>query len=403
MLFARLGPVWLGAVLSCAALACSDPANAKEGGAQPNAATAPRQVRLVRVEAQRLAKVVTVTGTLAPEAQVTAGVKVAGRLASVEVDIGTVVTRGQVIARIEPTDFALRVEQAASAVAQARAQLGLSLDGSESEVQIDETSLVREAQATLDEKRAYLERLRGLVADHLVTPAEFDAARAADLRAETAVAAARDEIRNRQAALRQRTFELHAARQQLADAVVRAPLAGIVQERYAQTGEYLAAGASVALIVQVDPLRMRAEVPERDAQLVRHAQAVAVTVEGDPTEHSGTLVRLAPALTEQSRSLVVEAEIANNGRLRPGSFVRVQIVVDAADEVLVVPQTAIVTFAGIEKVLTVESNTVVEKPIATGRRTENWTEIVSGIAAGTAVIAQPGNLQQGQPVAVTGP
>ena len=87
------------------------------------------------------------------------------------------------------------------------------------------------------------------------------------MRAESGVAKSRDEIRNRLATLRQRNFELRLARQQLADTVVRSPLDGTVQERLALAGEYLAAGANVATIVRVNPLRMRAEVPERDAPL----------------------------------------------------------------------------------------------------------------------------------------
>ena len=74
-----------------------------------------------------------------------------------------------------------------------------------------------------------------------------------------------EEIRNRQALLAQRRSELSLARQQLADTAVYAPIDGIVQEKRASVGEYLAAGAPVVNIVRMDPLRLRAEVPERDA------------------------------------------------------------------------------------------------------------------------------------------
>src|SRR5678815_4566856 len=90
-----------------------------------------------------------------------------------------------------------------------------------------------------------------------------------------------EEIRNRQALMAQRRSELSLARQQLADTSVYAPLDGVVQEKRASVGEYLAAGAPVVNIVKMDPLRLRAEVPEREAKNVRSGQNVRVTIDGD--------------------------------------------------------------------------------------------------------------------------
>ena len=395
-------PLLLVVATVAASIACSGASAAKKSGGGAPAAASPRKVTLARVAPQKMTKSIVVSGTLAADEQVTVAAKVAGRLASVAIDLGTVVKRGQAIAQIEQTDYQLRVEQAASALAQARATLGLAPDGTDVAVDINKTSIVREAQATLDEARANLERARTLVEQRLIPPAEFDTAKASFLRAESAMAAAQDEIRNRQAALRQRSFELRLARQQLADAVVRSPLDGIVQTRHVQAGEYLAAGASVATIIRVDPLRMRAEVPERDAPMVRVGQIARVKVDGDETQHVGQVVRLAPALTEQNRALMIEAEIENPGTLRPGSFARIEIVTDSDDHVLVVPATAIVSFAGIDKVITVEDGKAVEHEVTIGRRDDRWVEVMSGIEAGKAVVVEPGSLQQGQPVIIAG-
>jgi len=65
-----------------------------------------------------------------------------------------------------------------------------------------------------------------------------------------------------------------------------------------------------------------------------------------------------------------------------------------------VPTSAIVTFAGIEKVITVENGKAKEKPVTTGRRNADWTEILGGVQLGDRVIVEPGNLQSGQPVNV---
>lgn len=387
--------------LALAAFGCGDKPGPGAGGGRPPAAAAEsREVKLGRVESKRLAKTLSVTGTLAADEQVTVGINVPGRLASIAVDLGSVVKRGQAIAQIEATDYQLRVEQAVSALGQARALLGLPPEGDPVELDVDSTSLVRQALATLEETRANLERARTLNEQKLIAPAELDTAKAAFARAESAVATARDEIRTRQASLRQRSFELRLARQQLADTIVRAPLDGVVQQRLVQAGEYLTAGASVVTVVRVDPLRLRAEIPERDAPLVRVGQLVSLTVDGDGSRHEGKLVRLAPALSEQNRALAVEAEITNPGSLRPGSFARGEITVEDGAEGLVVPTSAIVSFAGIEKVIGVDKGKAIEREVKTGRRLDAWTEILSGVEAGFEVVVEPGNLQQGQPVTV---
>ena len=115
---------------------------------------APRAVRLVPAEAGSLPRVVTVTGTLAAEDQVVLNTKVPGRLDQLSVDLGSVVHHGDVVAVLDLTDFRLRVEQAETALAQARARLGVPADGSGDAIQPEKTSLVRQARAVIDQARA---------------------------------------------------------------------------------------------------------------------------------------------------------------------------------------------------------------------------------------------------------
>ncbi len=197
------------------------------------------------------------TGTLAAYDQVRVAVKVPGRLASVSVDLASVVKAGDVIAQIEATDYQLRLDQVAAAVAQGRVQLGLPPEGPSDEVDVEATATVRQAAATLAEAQANVARARNLAQEGLTTGAERDSAEATYLRAESALQSARDDVRLRQASLRQRRSELKLARQQLVDTTVRSPISGVVQQRLANTGEFLAAGAPVAEVVRVDLLRLK--------------------------------------------------------------------------------------------------------------------------------------------------
>jgi len=359
-----------------------------------------RQVKTTMVVETPFGESVTANGTLAAFDQTTVSVKVPGRLKTIGVDLGSVVTQGQPIAQVEPEDYRLRVQQSEAGLAQARARLGLAPDGTDDNVDPEKTATVRQARAVLDEARFNRDRAQKLVEQGIIAKAEFDSANSVFKVAEGRYQDAYEEIRNRQGVLAQRRSELALARQQLKDTTVAAPLNGIVQEKRASTGEYLAAGAPVVNIVRMDPLRLRAEIPERESHTIHTGQNVRVTVEGDPNVYVGQITRLSPVIAEQNRILVVEADVRNNGKLRPGSFAHAEIVTNDAKMAVTVPNSAIVTFAGIEKVLVVQNGKALEKPITTGRRNGEFTEIVSGINVGEKVILEPGNLQTGQEVQV---
>jgi RND family efflux transporter MFP subunit len=388
------------AVVAFTSTACQGDYQASAERHQNGKPSAAKPVKGARVAHKLLERTVTVNGTLAAYDQAMLRVKAPGRLQTISVDLGSAVRQGQLIAEIERRDYEIREQQAEAALAQARARLGLSPDGTDDRTDVEQTAPVRQAQAVLDEARATRDRMAALFGQGVVAQSQLDTADASHKVALSRHQDAVEEIHNRQAVLAQRRSELALARQQLADTTIVAPFDGMVQERLTSIGEYLAVGAPVITLVRMDPLRLRAEVPEREAHRVRAGQPVRVTVEGDSTVYRGRIARLSPTIAAQNRILVAEAEVRNNGQLRPGSYARVDIVTEEKSPALVVPATAIRTFAGIEKVVAVESNKAVERPVTTGRRTPEWTEVLSGVQAGDVVIVEPGALRSGEPVTV---
>jgi|SRR5512143_2389918 RND family efflux transporter MFP subunit len=359
-----------------------------------------RQVTVARVSQVPMEQTVTVTGTLAAYDQATVSAKVPGRVKSIAVDLGSVVHKGQIIAQIEQQDYQLRLQQAEAGLAQARARVGLSPDGKDDRIDPEKTGTVRQAQALLDDARLKLERAESLFKRGVLAKAQLDGAEAEHKVSLSRYQDAVEEIRNRQALVVQRRSELEIARQQLADSSIYAPFEGVVQEKRTSIGEYLAAGAPIVNVVRIDPLRLRAEVPERESRNVQVGLAVRVTLEGDENVYTGKIARISPTITAQNRVLIVEAEVHNNGQLRPGSYARAEIVSDENSMALAVPANAIVSFAGIDKVILVQDGKALEKPVTLGRRTANWAEALSGVQAGDAVVINPGNLQSGQPLVV---
>ena len=354
-------------------------AQAENGGS-------PREVTTAVVVQAALVRSITVTGTLAAEDQVALGFKVPGRLAEVSVDLGSPVKQGQVVARLIPTDYELRVQQAEAALVQARVRLGLTADGSETTVDPEKTALVRQRRAVAQEARLNRDRMQTFVDRGISARATLDAAIAALEVAEGQYQDALEEIRTREAVLSQRQSELEIARQQLEDTVLRAPFDGGVRERQVAIGEYRGSGEPVVT-------------PERETADLKSGLHVIVRVEGDSTGHNGRLERIGAAIDETNRTLPVEAMVPNEGDLlRPGQFATAEIVLSESDRALVVPLDAIVTFAGVQKVLTVENGHASEHRIRTGRRDGERVEVLEGLAAGDIVIRDPGDLVDGVPV-----
>jgi RND family efflux transporter MFP subunit len=369
---------------------------------KPKAQAPPaREVRVVPAGERALPRTVAATGTLAAEDQVTLSAKVAGRVERIDVDLGSRVRRGQPIAQLDQTDFKLRIEQAEAALQQARARLGLSPTGKDEMVDPEKTAIVRQARAVLDEARLTRDRSVKLLEQQLIARAQLDTAEANLQVAEGRYQDSLEEVRNRQAVLAQRQSELQLARQQLTDTVVLAPVDGAVSQRQVSPGEYLAAGAPMATLVRIHPLRLRVAVPEREATSVRTGQLVRLTIDGDPTVYTGRVVRLAPIVQELNRTLTVEAEVPNErGVLRAGAFARAEILTDASQPIITVPTSALVVFAGVEKVLVVRGGKTAEVRVQTGRRLGEEVEILEGLKRGEAVVDKPGSLTGGQAVSV---
>lgn len=394
-------PVWspplLLLVLSASLAACGVQSSAAES--KDRARDVPA-VTVARAATAPLVRTVTVNGTLAAEEEVMLSLKVTGRLDDLRVDLGSRVARGEVIARLDPTDFELRVQQVEAALQQARARLGLPVDTEDDEVDIEQTSLVRQARAVLDEARLQRDRISTFVDRGITAKAELDTANANLQVADGRYADALDEVRNRQAVLAQRKSELALARQQLEDTVLRSPIDGIIRVRSASAGEFRAAGTPVVTVVRQDPLRLQLAVPERSAGDVRAGQLVRVTVEGEDDTHEGRVVRLSPSIEEGTRTLAIEASVPNaDARLRPGSFARADIVVGEG-RALMVPRSAVIVFAGVEKVMAVEEGTAHERRIRTGARVGDRVEILDGLTEGAMVITDGGNIADGAAVTI---
>ncbi len=356
-------------------LACDGGAQANgpgEGGGQRPAE--PVVVKLAPVRTDELPRTVDLVGTLYGDEEVRLSAKVPGRILAILADIGDRVAPGQAIARIDPTDYELVVQQRQLALSEALATLGLSELPAE-DFDIMKVATVERARFQSANAKAKLERARQLFQQQppLISEQDFADLETAYQVAERNYDVAQLEARSQLAQAAARASELATARQRLADTVIRAPgtpldtvvdpvVSGTpaapadrfaITQRLVSEGEYVREGDPLFQLIADDPIKLRAGVPERFVADVKVGQPVRLRVEGYNEAFTGAVRRVNPAIDVQSRTFQIEVLIPNaDHRLRPGAFARGQVRVGTTTEV-VVPGDAVVSYAGIDRIFTV--------------------------------------------------
>ena len=268
-------------------------------------------------------------GTLYGNEDVTLSSQVEGQIKALSADLGDHVDAGQVLAQIEDDQWRARL---------------------------------REAEATLAKARADEARGRQLVDRKVISPQEYES-----MKTLVEVAQAqRDTL----------TVTIRHAR-------VEAPISGAVARRFVSSGEYVHPGSQLFSLVAEDPLKLRGDVPERFAHELQVGQTVEVRVDAFPSAaFTGHLARISPASNPENRSMAVEAIIDNQARtLKPGFFANAAVVTRSDDRALLVPQAAVITFAGVTKLFVIQDGVARERRVQTGTRgSGGLVEITEGLA-----------------------
>jgi multidrug efflux pump subunit AcrA (membrane-fusion protein) len=405
------------ALLLLALAACSEP-RAEPAGARSGTSAAPLELRTAAVERGAVQRVVSATGTLHGEEEATISAKVPGRIDAVVHDAGDEVAPGDKLARVEPTDYELALSERIRAFEQALASLGLEslpADG----FSVDGLPAVERAALKSENAKARFERGRIL---HQRTPPAMSEQDFADLETAWEVAQAEHrlaqlEAREQLAAARTMQAQIDTARQRLADTVhvvpkgERPPPPGgdeapestieyVVSARHVSAGDFVSVGTPMFELIDPDPLKLHVEIPERRIALVRHGQRVLLTVEAYPERFEGRVTRIHPAVNAKTRTFLVEVSVPNaDRRLRAGSFAKLEIETSVDEGVLLVPRTAVLTFAGVHKVFVVVDGKAAERAVTLGGVVGDRIEITKGLDGSETIVTEPpAGLTTGAPI-----
>ena len=372
-------------------------------------------VATIRATTHDVSATVQATGSFVAHDTSDVAPNVAGIIVATMVDVGDLVKKGQLIARLDDRDAKLRLDQARAgqqqaeaSVRQAQSKIGLGQNQTFDPGTVPEVLSARAAyeSAVAQQKLAQADakRYENLVNSGDVSRSAYDKAHTqvetADAQAnasrqqyEAALNAARQNyqgVATQEAGQLGTRAQLAMAEKALADTQIRAPFAGYVSARAATPGEYVATTAKIATIVRVTPIKLELQVPELYAQQVKRGLTVTASVTGYAGRvFDGAVTAINPAVDPSSRTFVVEVTFPNaDVALRPGMFATAQIVLPGSTKGIFIPPSALITDAttNSSQVFVIREGKARLAVVQVGERDGDLVRILTGIPA-DAVLA----------------
>jgi membrane fusion protein (multidrug efflux system) len=323
---------------------------------------------LAYVEPKALTRWLPLSGTLQPVDQTTVKAKVSGEVRQVAVREGETVRAGQVIARFDTADLEVKLTDRIGALESSRAQLAM-------------------AEKTRTQNQQLLKQ-------KFISQNAYDSADS--------------NLSVTQGTLKSNEAQAQLARNALRDAVVTAPLSGIVAKRHVQPGEKVSFDAPLVTIVDLARMELRAMVPAIDFPELVVGMKVDLAIDGfGDRRFTGTIDRINPTTEAGTRAILVFIHIPNpDAALRGGMFGTGKVTLAAGAPVPTMPAIAIRTEAGQYFVWTIENGKLARRIVTAGRRddTVGRVEIKTSLPPDVPILAAPfDNLKAGAPALVRAP
>src|SRR5205085_9204439 len=359
--------------------------------------------------------------TLTPRQMADVMPKVSGQIAQMPLLVNRAVRAGDVLAVLEARDLAAQRAEAAAALLEANATAHTTANGAVPLTNAQDAKSVRDAGAALDNARRTYDRRKVLFDQGGISKKELEASQLAvtqaedDLRlAESSTSLHRGvtnpgDVTVAGAKARQARDRLAALDAQLGYANIRAPFDGVVIEQFQHQGDFANPGTKMLTIADSSTLISKMEVSEAVASTLKNGDAVSIVPDDRPNEtFTGAISLVGRGADAQSRSVEVWVVVPNPaGRLRPNGVARVAIAAQSANNVIVIPSSAVTldaTNGNSGTVMVVDAKSVAhEVHVTTGIRSGGRTQVLSGLNGGETVVTE-GNygLPDGTKVALPG-
>ena len=374
--------------------------------------------------------VLTASGYVVAHHKIAVGAKVMGRVAWIGVEKGDRVQDGQVLVRLEDSEFRAQVNQAQANLAAAQARLDRLRTGSRPEEKLKDKAAVLQAEANLKNAEAEYQRADSLYRSGVASKSDYDRALAQRDTAAATLEAARqssamtdigprkEEIRAAEAEVQQMRAALDYANTQLAATEIKAPVTGTVLERIVERGEMVSPSAfggsgartSVVDLADLTDLQVELDISQTDFARLKPSQRAEIIPEAYPNlRFSGFIEEIAPEANRAKSTVQIKVKVENpSEQLRPEMNARVNFLADKAPSGdgkviarVLVPKAAVVKKDNVSFVFVVKSNRVEQRTIRTGEESGDAFVVLDGLSGNeTVAITEVEKLRDGGRVKV---
>ena len=388
------------------------------------------QVRTETGAASLGESVLSASGYVVAHHKIAVGAKVMGRVAWIGVEKGDTVQEGQVLVRLEESEFRAQVNQAQANYAAAQARLDKLRTGSRPEEKLKDKAAVMQAEANLKNAEAEYQRTESLFRSGVSSKSELDRALAQRDTAAAMVQAARqssamtdigprkEEIRAAEAEVQQMKAALDYANTQLAATEIKAPVTGTVLERIVERGEMVSPSAfggsgartSVVDLADLTDLQVELDISQTDFARLKMSQRAEIIPDAFPNlRFGGFIEEIAPEANRAKSTVQVKVKVENpNEQLKPEMNARVNFLADkvATGENksiarVLVPKTAVVKQDNSAFVFVVKGTRVEQRTIRTGDESGDAYVVLDGLSGNESVaVAGVDKLRDGDRVRV---
>jgi membrane fusion protein (multidrug efflux system) len=362
-------------------------------------------VQTTKIQRISLQREVDLAGSLIASDQAKVSSEVAGIVREVLVELGQVVSMGQVVVRLDTRELELALQRAQSQLRQAEAQLGINGAAVKDPPADEEISSVRLAQANRDDAMAQLRRAQKLRSQNLLPQADLDTAETRVKVTDANYRTALENVQSLKATLQDRLHAVELAQKKLNDSNIRASIAGQISERLVNQGEFIRENTAVVSVVKMNPLKLETAIQERYAGIVHPGLPVEFAVESAPGKtFSARVAHVSPSVDTATRTFAVEILVNNsNGMLKPGFFAKGIIFTRRDENVIAIPEYAISTLAGVSNVYIIDQGKIRQQAISLGAHLGNLVEVLDGLQGSELLAASNLTmLATGVPVKITG-
>lgn len=352
-----------------------------------------------------------VPGTLEMDEVYHVTARISAPVQQINVQVGQQVRAGQLLARLDVSDYQSEVDRYQAQLDQAIAELAVARLGARPQEIASLEASLRQANAALEQARRDWQRLEELQKAAAIAPQQVEQSRLEVIRLQEEVAkleqqldkaregARPEEINVLEAKIREARAGLERAKQQVSYGQVVSPADGSILSKDIQPGQMLSPGMPMFTIGRRDKLVVEAEVPEGNLwaiQVGQEARISGAVLHGK--DYRGRVLWIAPVAeenllkNEEARFIVTLTLSQEEGQeLRPGMNVKVHFTASSPNAVII-PADALVEKEGdtdVDTVWTVEGGKARRRTVRLGLKTEQLVEVVSGLKAGEEVIVAP--------------